>query len=207
MALDPAMLREIGSVFLQELNLSAEARRVADYQLDQLAQLLPTPDTWAALGHGDEATLTLVSGDVLLTIGRETAAQDEPQLVVRAQRLRINEVRYRRNDQHTVWDFQFRDRGPLRVEGRMNNPSAPGTASPGDELYDAAETFDQTEAFARALAASMGWRTIEQTPVRDDEPQDDEPTDAGSSGRSGPSRQRVTDMWGNPISKTKRRSR
>ncbi len=200
MALDPQTLEEIGSGFLDALQLSAEARHRLDFQLNQLAELLPRPDTWATLGQGDEATLALLTGDVLLIISRETAAEEETHLVVSAQRLRISQVRYRRINQHTVWDFQLRDRDPLRVEGRMGYPIAPGKP----------ETFDQAEAFARTLAANIGWPIVERASVRDQEPRDHELADTGSSAQSDSSRKQVTDVWGNPISKIskpKRRNR
>jgi hypothetical protein len=197
MALTPTALREVGTGFFETLQLGAEARRLADDQLHQLAELLPEPDTWATLGRGDHATLVLLRGEVLLTVSQEMSTEEEPQLLVTAHRLRITEVTYRRKNQHTVWDFQFRDREPLRVEGRMNDPSAPG----------AAETFDQAEAFARTLAASIGWRIVEQALVHDQEPGDDELARAASSARDDASGQRVTDLWGNPLSKPTRGKR
>jgi hypothetical protein len=163
-------------------------------QLDQLARVLPAADAWTALGHGDEATLALLAGDLLVTVSRETAGDGEPQLVVAGHPLRVTEVRYRQRDQHTSWEFRFHDRDPLRIEGRI-------TA----EAPDQAEGPDQAEAFACALAARIGWRTVEQTPLASQEPQDDEPGDAGSPPQAEADRQRITDVWGNPISRRKRR--
>ena len=197
MALEPATLREIGGPFLEALQLSPEARGPVDYQLNQLAELLPRPDAWATLGQGDVATLVLLTGDVLLTISREPATEEERSLVVTAYRLGITEVSYRRKRQRTVWDFQFRDRHPLRVEGWVDDPGAPGAAG----------TFDQAEALGRALARSIGWPILERPSVRDEEPRDDQPTNASSSKGKGPSRQQVTDLWGNPISKPRSRNR
>jgi len=195
MRIAPATLREVGPAFCDALQLGGEARRLVGYQLDQCAELLPEPDTWAALGRGEMATLVLFSGDVLLTISREAATQGVPELAVTWHSVRVTEVTYRRGDQRTSWDFQFRDRKPLHVEGRMNDPSAPG----------AAQTLDQAEVFARALAASIGWPIPEPESVRDEEPQDDESPGAASSRRRHLSRQTVTDLWGNP--KPTRRNR
>ncbi len=182
---------------MEALELSAEARRRVEDQLTELAELLPIPDVWATLGQGDESTLALLAGDLLLTIGRGTATDEEGPLVVRCNPLRVTEVCFERKDQNTLWDFQFRDRDPLRVEGRMDYPGAPG----------AAETFDQREAFARTLASSIGWRIAERGSVRRHEPVEDELTDTGSPPRSEPGRRQVTDVWGNPLSKRRRRNR
>ena len=111
---------------MEALELSAEARRRVEDQLTELAELLPIPDVWATLGQGDESTLALLAGDLLLTIGRGTATDEEGPLVVRCNPLRVTEVCFERKDQNTLWDFQFRDRDPLRVEGRMDYPGAPG---------------------------------------------------------------------------------
>jgi len=195
MALDRATLRAIASVYSEALQLGSEAARLVDDQLDQLAALLPRPDAWTTLGRGDGATVALLAGDVLLTLSRETAGEEQRQLVVTAHRLEVTEVAYRRADQHTRWDFRFRDREPLRVEGRMSYTGA----------ADAAETVDQAEAFARALASSIGWRIVEQASAGDHGPHRDALTDPDSAARSGSSRRQVTDLWGNPISKPKRR--
>lgn len=197
MALDPATLEQIRTVFLEALQLGDEPRRLVDYQLNQLAELIPRPDTWATLGHGDEAALALLAGDVLLTITRETPTEEPGQLVVTSHRLHVTEIRHRRKNQDTVWDFRFRDRDPLRVEGRMGYPDAPDTA----------ETFDRAEAFARALATSIGWQIDERASVAEQEPHEDELPEAGSPARRDRGRQQVTDLWGNPISKSKRGNR
>jgi hypothetical protein len=191
----PSTLREAGPAFFDALQLGGEARGLVDYEINQCAELLPEPDAWAALGRGEMATLVLLSGDVLLTISREAAAQEVGELVVTWHPVRVTEITYRRDDQRTSWDFRFHDRNPLHVEGRMDYPSAPG----------AAETLDQAEVFARALAASIGWPIPEPESFRDEEPHDDELPDAASSRRRHSSRQPVTDLWGNP--KPKRRSR
>jgi hypothetical protein len=188
MSLDPATLREAGIAFSDALRAGADARRVVEDQLDQLARVLPAADTWAALGQGDEASLALLAGDLLLIISRQAAPDGEPQLVVTAHPLRVAEVSYRQNDEQTFWEFRFHQRGPLRIEGRME-----------------AETPDRAEAFARALAVSIGWRIAEQTSIVSQGPDDEEPADAGAPRQADADRQRVTDIWGNPISARKRR--
>jgi hypothetical protein len=188
MSLDPATLREAGIAFSDALQPGPDARRLVEGQLDQLARVLPAADAWAALGHGDEATLALLAADLLMTVGRETAADGESQLVVTGHPLRVTEVTYRQKDRHTSWEFRFHDRDPLRIEGRIT-----------------AETPDRAEALARALAARIGWRTVEQIPVAGQEPQDEEPADPGSPPQGEADRQRITDLWGNPISKRQRR--
>jgi hypothetical protein len=188
MSLDPATLREAAIAFSDALQPDEDARRLVEEQLDQLARVLPAADAWAALGRGDEATLALLAGDLLVTISRETAGDGEPQLVVTGHPLRVTEVSYRQKDQHTSWEFRFGDRDPLRIEGRIT-----------------AEAPDRAEAFAWELAVSIGWRAGEPASLATQEPQDEEPADAGSppQGDAGP--QRVTDLWGNPISKRQRR--
>ena len=188
MSLDPATLREASIAFSDALQPGPGVRRLVEDQLDQLARVLPAADTWAALGQGDEATLALLAGDLLVTVTRETEGEGEHQLVVTGRPLRIAEVTYRQQDQHTSWEFRFHDRDPLRIDGRIT-----------------AETPDQAEAFARALAARIGWRTGERTPIASQEPQEDEPADPGSPPQGEADRQRITDVWGNPISKRPRR--
>lgn len=172
----------MSDAFIDALQLDAGARQLANRHLNQCAELLPEPETWAVLGRGELASLVMLSGDTLLTVSRETPVPNERQFVVTWNRVRVTEITFRRDDQRTSWEFQFRDRGPVRIEGRMDHPSA----------QDAAATFDRAEQLARALAANVGW------PVPEEESFPDEGLDR-------PSRQPVTDLWGNP--KPRRRNR
>jgi len=193
--MDHATVREMSDSFLAALQVGGEARRLVDYQLSQYAELLPEPDTWAVLGRGEMAALVLLAGDALLTISRGPTAEEESQVVVTWNPVRVAEITHRRDDERTFWEFQLRARNPLLVEGRVNYPSAP----------DARMTFDQAELFARALAARCGWPTPGQESFHVKAPSSDESPGADSSRLSRPSRQPVTDLWGNP--KPRRRKR
>ncbi len=144
-------MQAMGSAFFDALGLSPDthldARRLASHQLDQIAALLPEPDTWTVVGDGKDATLVLLVGDGLLTLSRELLRGSKRQLVVTCHPARVTEVRYRRDDLQTFWRFEFPSRPSLGVDGRMN-PAGPGEA----------ETFDRAEAFARLLAPKVGWQ-------------------------------------------------
>jgi hypothetical protein len=84
------------------------------------------------------------------------------------------------------WRFKFPDGSALVVDGTL-------THGRGDNL----------DKFAADVMSEVGV----QESARDDEPHGDQRPDAGVSKRTGWRRQAVTDLWGNPITKPKRRNR
>jgi hypothetical protein len=185
----------LADAFLDALELSPdsqlEIRRWVAHQFDQTAALLPAPDTWTVLGRGERAALLMLAGDAVFTITREAPRGQELQLVASRQSAAVTDIRYWREGQTTVWRFDFRDRDPLEIDGRIHYRASP----------DEPETFDATEAFARSLAARAGWNP-DQQPIRT--------TDVSSTRESVPARsesprQQVTDLWGNPLSKRRKR--
>ncbi len=167
MAIKPETRKEIGGAFIDALGLDVDAqldaRRHVGYQLDQCADLLPEPDAWATRGHGEKAELLLLAGDVLFTVTREQSGEDR-QLVVASHPARLTEVTYRRSDRQTVWRFEFKHRRPLDIVGSINVQAHP----------DDAETFDQAESFARALAVPFGWAPPDNDATDQSKPADEE---------------------------------
>jgi len=151
MAMQAATRQRLGGAFLNSLPLSSrDAREWAGYQFDMAADRLPEPEAWAVLGRDEAATLLLVAGDWIFTLTRKPLAAtglDSLEIVVASYPVRITAVRYRRQDLRTFWDFEFRWREALSIEGQINY-----RARPEDQ-----ETFDQPEALARALARRAGW--------------------------------------------------
>lgn len=125
--------------FLDALDRESQS---VEYQLAQVADLLPEPDVWTTDGHEDATRLLLLTGEALFTL---TVEGEE--VVANSHRPRVTHVKHRRSGRRTLWEFGIRDRDALTIEGRMDPPSTAGQS----------ETFDQPEAFARALAACAGW--------------------------------------------------
>ncbi len=82
------------------------------------------------------------------------------------------------------WRFTFPDGSALAIDGTLR--------------YGRRDELDR---FAADVMADV----VVQESVRDQEPHDDQPLDTGASKRTGTTRQPVTDIWGNPITKPKRR--
>lgn len=151
MAIETATRKAIRGAFLDAVPLATlDAREWAGYQFELAADLLPEPEgqAWALIGRGADAVLLLFAGETLFTLTREAqAAGDALEVVVVSHPAKVAEVRYRREDRRTFWEFKFRSRDPLPIEGRIDHPAHP----------DDPETFDQRETLARALAGHAGW--------------------------------------------------
>lgn len=124
-----------------------QTRRHVGLQLDQAAETIPMPDSWAVVGTGAAARLLILADAALFTLSRETPPDWDPQMVVRCHPVEITEVCHWRDDRRTYWRFTFkRVRENLEVRGTFNYAAQAG----------ADETFDQAETFARALASKVG---------------------------------------------------
>jgi hypothetical protein len=84
------------------------------------------------------------------------------------------------------WRFKFPDGGAIAIDGTLTHGQP-----------------DDLDRFAAAVMFEAGV----QESARDRHPQDDQLRDAGVPAPPDARRQRVTDIWGNPISKPRRRSR
>jgi hypothetical protein len=68
------------------------------------------------------------------------------------------------------------------------------------------ERLDRDEQYARSLLSRVGRRVAVWESAPDQEPHGEEPLGAETSAQTAPSRQRVTDIWGQPL-RPKRRGR
>ncbi|MGH2886401.1 MAG: hypothetical protein ACRDPA_27500 [Solirubrobacteraceae bacterium] len=156
MAIAPATLKQISDEFLRVHRFASEDEDTVRWQLALAAEFLPEPAEhgWIVNRSAGAAALHLLATEALFTLTAEASDQGDPRLEVASHRVCVTEVKYWRNRRRTHWDFGFRDRDPLTVEGRIGEPIQAGGQEP----------FDQPETFARALAKRAGWDTQSEVP-------------------------------------------